>query len=70
MVALTTITHSFNSHYVNMVKKTLGRPPEVEGNSNNKTLDMSAVRYIIKKYENHSSIININNKVRKLEKKI
>ena len=56
---------SFNSHYVNIVKKTSGKAPEIKGNPNNKTLDISTVKSIIKKYENHSNIININNKVGK-----
>ena len=60
-----TITHSFNTHYVNIVKKASGKAPEIEGNPNNKTLDMFTVKSIIKKYENHSSIISIKNKVRK-----
>ena len=51
-----TITHSFNSHYVSIVKKTSGKAPDIEGNPNNKTLDMSTAKSIIKKYENHSSI--------------
>ena len=34
-----TITHSFNSHYVNIVKKTSGKAPGIEGNPNSKTLD-------------------------------
>ena len=55
------ITPSFNSHYVNFVKKKRCKALEIEGNSNNKTLDMSTVKSIIKKYENHSRIININN---------
>ena len=63
------ITHSFDTHYVNIVKKTSGKAPEIKGNLNNKTLDMSTVKSIIKKYENHSSIININNKVVKSEKR-
>ena len=47
-----TITHSFNTHYVNIVKKkTSGKTPEIEENPNNKTLDMSTVKSIIKKYE-------------------
>ena len=63
-----TITHSFNIHYVTIVKKkTSAKAPEKEGNPNNKTLDMSTVKSIIKTYENHSSIININNKVVKSE---
>ena len=61
-----TITHSFNAHYVKIVE-TSSKAHEIEGNPNNKTLDMSTVKYIIKNYENHSSIININNKVVKSE---
>ena len=44
-------------------EKTSGKVPEIEGNPNSKTLDMSTLKSIIKKYENHSSIINMNNKV-------
>ena len=62
-----TILHSFNSHYVILWKKTSGKAPDTEGNPNNKTLDMSTVKSMIKKYENRSSIININNKVSKSE---
>ena len=62
-----TITHSFNTHYLNIVKKASGKALEIEGNPNNKTFDMPTVKSIIKKYENHSSIININNKVVKSE---
>ena len=47
-------------------KKT-GKATEIEGNPNNETLDMFKVVSIIKKYENHGSIININNKVVKVE---
>ena len=49
------------------MKKKSGKAPEIEGNPNNSTLDMSTVKSVIKKYENHSSIININNKVGKSE---
>ena len=62
-----TITHPFNSLYVNIAKETSGKAPEIEGNPNNKTLDMSTVKSIINKYENHSSITNINNKMGKSE---
>ena len=47
-------------------KKT-GKATEIEGNPNSETLDMFKVVSIIKKYENHGSIININNKVVKVE---
>ena len=49
------------------MKKTSGKAPEIEGNPNNETLDMFTVKSIIKKYENHSSIINITNKLNKSE---
>ena len=49
------------------MKKTSGRAAEIKRNPNNKTLDMSTVKSVIRKYENHSSIININNKVVKSE---
>ena len=48
------------------MKKTSAEAPAIERNSNNKTLDMSTVKFLIK-YKNHSSIININNKVGKSE---
>ena len=47
------MTHSFHSHYVNIMKKTSGKILEIEGNPNNKTLDMSTLKSIIKKHENH-----------------
>ena len=31
-----TITHSFNSHYVSILKKTSGKALDIEGNPNNK----------------------------------
>ena len=45
----------------------MGKAPDIEGNPNSKTLGISTVKSIIKKYENHSSIININNKAGKSE---
>ena len=62
-----TITDSFNSHYLNIVKKTSRKAPEIEENPKNKTFDKSTVKSIIKKYENHCSITSINNKVGKSE---
>ena len=43
------ITNAFNSHYINIVEKTSGIAPEIEGNPNDKTLDKSTVKAIIKK---------------------
>ena len=45
------------------MKKKSGKAPEIEGNLNGKTRDMSTVNSIIKKDENHSHIININNQM-------
>ena len=50
-----------------MKKKVSGKAPELEGDPNNKNLDKFTVKPIIKKYGNHSSIINISNKVGKSE---
>ena len=60
-----TLAHSLNSHYVNIVRKI--KAPEIQGNPNNKTIDMSAAKSIIKKHENHGGIINIKTKVDKSE---
>ena len=35
-----TITHSFNFHYVNIVKKTSGKALDIEGNPNNEILEL------------------------------
>ena len=54
--------HLFNFHYVNIGKDTSGKAPEIEGNQNNKSLDMFTLTSVIKKYENHGGIINIKSK--------
>ena len=52
----------FNSHYVNIVEKMSGCPPEIEGNPENKTNDIATVQSIIWKYQTHPSILNIKSK--------
>ena len=48
----------FNNHYINIVEKTSGKPPEYSfGNYENNS---DIVNAIIKKYENHPSILKIN----------
>ena len=48
----------FNNHYINIVEKTSGKPPEnCFGNYEN---NADIVNAIIKKYENHPSILKIN----------
>ena len=49
----------FNSHYINIVQKTSGCPPEIESNPEYKTNDISTVQSIIRKYQAHPSILNI-----------
>ena len=57
------LANLFNSYYVNIVEKTSGCPPEIEGNSENKTNDIATVQSIIPKYETHIfSILNIKGK--------
>ena len=47
------IVELFNSHYVNIVEKTSGFPPETEGNPENQENDAATVKSIIDKYQNH-----------------
>ena len=56
------LVNLFNSHYVNIVEKTSGFPPEIEGNLENKTDDIATVQSIIWRYQAHSSILNIKSK--------
>ena len=39
------LVNLFNSHYINIVEKTPGCPPEIEGNSENKTNDSNGTIY-------------------------
>ena len=52
----------FNISYVNIVEKTLGCPPEFEGNPESKTNDIATVQSIIQKYQTHPSILNVKSK--------
>ena len=58
------IVELFNSHYVNIVEKTSGFPPETEGNPEVQENDAATVKSIIDKYQNHSSILNIKNNIK------
>ena len=44
------LVNLFNSHYVNIAEKTSGCPPEIEGNPENKTNNITIVQSIIQKY--------------------
>ena len=52
----------FKSHYIKIVEKTWGCPPEIEGNPENKTNDIETVQSIIQKYQTHLSILNTESK--------
>ena len=56
------LVNLFNAHYINIVEKTSGCPPEIEGNPENKTNDKATVQSIIRKYQTHPSILNIKSK--------
>ena len=56
------LVNLFNSHYINIVEKTLGCPPETEGNPENKTNDIATVQSITPKYQTHPSILNFKSK--------
>ena len=56
------LVNLFNSHYGNIVQKTSGCSPEIEGNSENKTNDIATAQSIIRKYQTYPSILNIKSK--------
>ena len=56
------LVNLFNSHYINIVKKTSGCPPEIECNPEKKTNYIATVQSIIRKYQTHPSILNIKSK--------
>ena len=56
------LANLFNSHHVNIVEKTSGCPPEIEGNPENKTNDIATVQSLIQKYQTHPNILNIKSK--------
>ena len=49
----------FDSHYISIVEKRSGIPPEIEGIPELENYDQFTVKYIIAKHESHSSIVNI-----------
>ena len=55
------LVNLFNSHYINIVEKTSGCPPEIEGNPENKTNDITTVQSITW-YQTHPSILNFKSK--------
>ena len=59
------LVEMFNNHFINIVEETSGVPPE---NSFENFDDAEAVNRIIKKFNNHPSIIQIKNKLNLSEK--
>ena len=53
------LVNLFNSHYVTIVVKISGCPPEIEGNPKHKTNDITTVPSIIRKNQTHPSILKI-----------
>ena len=57
-----TLANLFNSYYINIVENTSGIKPETLGNPENVDEDQSTVTSIIEKFQNHPSILDIQNK--------
>ena len=56
------LVNLFKPHYINIVVKTSGCLPEIEGNPESKTNDIATVQSIVRKYQTHPSILNIKSK--------
>ena len=56
------LVNLFNSNCVNIVEKTSGCSPKIEGNPESKTNDIATVQSIVRKYQTHPSILNIKSK--------
>ena len=52
----------FNTHYINIVEKVSGIPPEDSLNSLESKNDRKAIEIIFEKFKNHPSILEINKK--------
>ena len=57
----TKLADIFNTHYVNIVEKSSGTPPNIKGNPENSLEDSITLKNLFKEYQNHPSIISINN---------
>ena len=55
------LAYIFNTHYINIVEKSSGTPPNIKGNPENPLEDSITFEILFKEYENHPSVININN---------
>ena len=52
------LVNLFNSHYINIVEKTSGFPPETECNPENRINDIAILQCIFRKYQTYPSILN------------
>ena len=58
----------FNSHYINIVENMTGIPPDISPLYDLQENDVYCVKQIIKKFENHPSIIEIKKNINIVEK--
>ena len=59
MTDTTKLEDIFNTHYINIVEKSSCTPPNTKRNPENPLEDSLTTKHLLKKYENHLSIINI-----------
>ena len=52
------LVNLFNSHYINIVEKASGFPPEIECNPENRINDIAILQSIFRKYQTYPSILN------------
>ena len=58
----------FNSHYINIVENMTGIPPDINPLYDLQENDVYCVKQIIKKLENHPSIVEIKKNIKLVEK--
>ena len=56
------ISRTFNKHYINIVEKSCGKKPNKIGTTLGSLNDNEVIDKIIKSYQNHPSVLKINNK--------
>ena len=62
------IVEMFNSHYINIAENMTGVPPDINPLYDLQENDVYCVKKIIKKFETHSSIVEIKKNINILEK--
>ena len=62
------IVEMFNSHYINIAENMTGVPPDISPLYDLQENDVYCVKKIIKKFETHSSIVEIKKNINILEK--